>query len=280
VSENPLLRIGPFSRASSLSVKMLRAYHEAGLLVPTEVDRETGYRSYSVRQLTDATIIRRLRELDVPLEAIRQVLDARDPAVTKKVLTEHSAILEDRLAVLRRTVDELYDALESPALHTPAERRHEPARTVVSVSATVTEEQWQPFLARTYELLHEAAAGAGCVVDGAFGACYPTLLDDDAQDVVAYLPVTQASLLLASARSAGARFVELPETEVAVLVHRGSYDDLADTYRELGAWVALHADPADLPVREIYVVGPHDSDDVDALRTEICWPIETTTREQ
>ncbi len=280
MSDHQLLRIGPFSRASSLSVKALRAYHEGGLLVPAEVDPGTGYRSYSVSQLTDATIIRRLRELDVPLEAIRQVLDARNPAVTKKVLAEHGAMLEDRLATLRRTVDALYDTLESPALDPPAERRHEPARTAVSVSATVTEDEWQPFLARAYQLLHAAAVSAGSVVDGSFGACYPTLIDDDAQDVVAFLPVTQPSLLPAAARSAGARFVVLPETEVAVLVHRGSYDDLADTYRELGAWVALHADPADLPVREIYVVGPPDSDDVDALRTEICWPIATTPKEQ
>jgi DNA-binding transcriptional MerR regulator len=64
VPYNSLLRIGSFSRAASLSVKALRAYHEAGLLVPAEVDPQTGYRSYSVAQLTDATIIRRLRELD------------------------------------------------------------------------------------------------------------------------------------------------------------------------------------------------------------------------
>jgi DNA-binding transcriptional MerR regulator len=41
VSDNPLLRIGPFSRASSLSIKALCAYHEAGLLVPAEVDPHT-----------------------------------------------------------------------------------------------------------------------------------------------------------------------------------------------------------------------------------------------
>ena len=50
-----LLRIGDFSRASSLSVKALRAYHETGLLVPADVDPRTGYRSYSVAQLNDPT---------------------------------------------------------------------------------------------------------------------------------------------------------------------------------------------------------------------------------
>ena len=90
MSDQPLLRIGAFSRASSLSVKTLRAYHKAGLLVPDQVDSVSGYRSYSVAQLTDAVIIRRLRELDVPLEAIRQVVDSRNPGVTKKVLFEHN----------------------------------------------------------------------------------------------------------------------------------------------------------------------------------------------
>ncbi len=86
-----LLRIGPFSRASWLSIKALRAYHEAGLLVPAVVDPSNGYRSYTSAQLTDAVIIRRLRDLDVPLEAIGEVLRARDPEVTRKVLAEQMA---------------------------------------------------------------------------------------------------------------------------------------------------------------------------------------------
>ena len=47
-----------------------RRYHEAGLLVPAEVDPRTGYRSYAVDQLADASVIRQLRQIDLPLEAI------------------------------------------------------------------------------------------------------------------------------------------------------------------------------------------------------------------
>ena len=43
--------------------------------------------------------------------------------------------------------------------------------------------------------------------------------------------------------------------------------------------VAEHADPLDLPVREIYVVGAADTDEVDAFRTEICWPIRSRHEE-
>ena len=60
---------------------------------------------------------------------------------------------------------------------------------------------------------------------------------------------------------------------VAVLVHAGDYDSIGDTYRTLGAWVARNAEHAGERVREWYVVGPCDTDDPDAYRTEIAWPI-------
>jgi len=74
-----LLRTGAFARTSSLSVKALRLYHDMGLLVPSVVDPDTGYRAYSPAQLTDAAIIRLLREVGVSLQDIHTVLEARDP---------------------------------------------------------------------------------------------------------------------------------------------------------------------------------------------------------
>jgi DNA-binding transcriptional MerR regulator len=273
VPDNPLLRIGPFSRASWLSIKALRAYHEAGLLVPAQVDPQSGYRLYSPDQLTDAAIIRRLRQLDVPLEAIRQVLDARDPAVTRKVLAEHGAVLQDRLSATQRAIEELYLAVEAPVSHTPVHRRQERTSTVLTHASTVTEAEWNSFLDRAHDVLADTATAAGAVIDGSFGACYPPLMEDDAQEVVAFIPVAAAPLLPPSARSAGVQVGSLPATDVAALAHPGTYDTLEDSYRQLGAWVSAHAEPADLPVRERYLVGPRDTDDPDELLTEICWPI-------
>jgi effector-binding domain-containing protein len=106
-------------------------------------------------------------------------------------------------------------------------------------------------------------------------ACHPTLLEDDAQEVVAFIPIADAPLLSASARSAGVQVGELPGTDVAIIAHPGVYDTMDDSYLNLGAWVAVNAQPADLPVRELYLVGLEDTDDPHDLRTEICWPIRT-----
>jgi DNA-binding transcriptional MerR regulator len=274
MSDEALLRIGEFSRASWLSVKALRTYHEMGLLVPADVDPDTGYRSYTVAQLTDATIIRRLRELDVPLDAIREVIDARDPDITRKVLTEHGQVLQQKLAAMQRAFEELSSAVIDPLAHTPVHRMHKPARSVLTVKGTIGSGELESFLDRTQVLLREAAETSGAVVDGTFGVAYPTLADDDSgQEGIAFLPVVEPTLLSPAARAAGVRVGEAPATDVAVFVHAGSYDTLDDAYRRLGAWVAANEEPSDLPVRELYVVSRADTDDPADLRTQICWPV-------
>jgi hypothetical protein len=126
-------------------------------------------------------------------------------------------------------------------------------------------------------LLLDVAASSGAVVAGSFGGCYPPPRDDDAQDVVAFLPVEVAPLVPAALRSTGVRVSDLPATDVAVLIHVGGYETLEDSYRILGAWIAAHGDPAELPVREMYLVGETDTDVPHEFRTEICWPITAST---
>ena len=64
--------IGEFSRLCHLSAKTLRYYHDIELLVPAGVDEATGYRRYAPDQVDDAHLIRRLRDLDMPLAEIRR----------------------------------------------------------------------------------------------------------------------------------------------------------------------------------------------------------------
>ncbi len=45
-SEGLVFSIGDFSKITGLTVKTLRYYHEQGLLIPTCVDEQTGYRYY------------------------------------------------------------------------------------------------------------------------------------------------------------------------------------------------------------------------------------------
>lgn len=267
----PLLPIGAFSRATLLSVKALRNYHEAGILVPASVDPQTGYRAYALSQLTDGAVLRRLRDLDVPLELAKEILHARDPAVTRRILATHQALMRERLEQAQRIVTELQAGLEQPSMHTPVHVRDEPAAHTLAVRGTVPERQFATFLGDAYPAIASAVRAASAQPAGPVGALYAAVVqDEEAEPVEAYQPIASPVAL-----PAGGPVVlsELPATRVAVLVHAGSYESITETYRALGAWVAQHASWSELPVRESYLVSYTETADPAEFRTEILWPI-------
>jgi DNA-binding transcriptional MerR regulator len=81
------LSIGEFSRQSRLSPKALRLYDELGLLPPSFVDPDNGYRFYEVDQLERARRISLLRQIDVPLAQIRVMVEA-EPKDAAEMLSE------------------------------------------------------------------------------------------------------------------------------------------------------------------------------------------------
>ena len=46
-----MLSIKDFSEMAHLSAQTLRYYHAEGLLIPAQVDEQTGYRSYTYDQI-------------------------------------------------------------------------------------------------------------------------------------------------------------------------------------------------------------------------------------
>jgi DNA-binding transcriptional MerR regulator len=92
-----LIPIGRFSRLSGLSIGALRHYDELDLLRPTDVNRPTGYRRYRPEQLEIARAIGRLRDLEVPIDAIREVLGTDDPADRRRRIGTHERRLQARV---------------------------------------------------------------------------------------------------------------------------------------------------------------------------------------
>src|SRR5205823_4236496 len=109
-----LVTIGDFAKMTYLGVKALRHYHDIGLLVPAIVDPETGYRRYRADQVPVAQVIRRLRDLGMPLEDIKAVLDAPDPAARNAGIGAHLRRMEQQLEQVQATVVSLRRLLEGP----------------------------------------------------------------------------------------------------------------------------------------------------------------------
>jgi DNA-binding transcriptional MerR regulator len=97
--------IGEFARRSRLSVKALRLYDELGVLIPARVDRSSGYRYYDDAQLDAAQLVAMLRQLEIPLATIKQLV-ACDPVDAA-----------DRVAGYWRDAETLHDVRRELAEH-------------------------------------------------------------------------------------------------------------------------------------------------------------------
>ena len=91
-----LIPIGRFARLAGLSIGALRHYDELGILRPADVDPFTSYRRYRRDQLETARTIRRLRDLELPIDEVRAVLVADDPAEQRRRIGDHRTRIEAR----------------------------------------------------------------------------------------------------------------------------------------------------------------------------------------
>ena len=73
-----MLSIGEFSNICKVSTKTLRYYAEIGLLEPSEVNPENGYRYYAIEQLEKMLFINRLKEYSFSLDEIKKILQSEE----------------------------------------------------------------------------------------------------------------------------------------------------------------------------------------------------------
>lgn len=133
-----LVGIGEFSALTGVTISTLRHHHQAGLLVPGEVDPWTGYRRYRRDQARTARVIRALRALEMPLEDIGCLLGA-DEAAARRIWAAHRARLRERVERIQgglALIDEALSGERGPALDAIADRMNEEAETMVETTTT------------------------------------------------------------------------------------------------------------------------------------------------
>lgn len=270
------LSIGDFSRATHISVKMLRHYHRIGLIEPADVDSETGYRRYTTEQVPSAQVVRRFRDLQMPLEQIRAVLEAPDVETRNRLITSHLDALQSSLTQTQSAVASLRDLLKHPASSRPVAINHRrvDATAAAAISEVVAVADAETWLRGALGELFATLGAQGADPAGPAGGVYADeLFTDEVGQATAFVPCE------VDLRHTG-RVVttEIPPVELATLMHPGSHQDIDRAYGALATYVAVHELAVDGPIREYYLVGWHDTNDVAAWRTEIGWPIFHTGR--
>jgi DNA-binding transcriptional MerR regulator len=251
--ETIVLSIGDFSRITGLTVKALRFYHEQGVLTPTHVDEQTGYRYYAESKIETARVISRLRQLDFPVADIAEILrNHDDDADILEHLERHGAAVRDKMRG--------YQGVAAALAKVVAQEKE--ARTAMkNASFDVQENTAADMLIAFVRMKGKySECGKGFAQIGrAFGRHIcgkPFLLhydceykEDDA-DFEACMPIKKgASTDQVAVRTlAGGRCVSL--------LHQGPYEELGRSYAKILDYLNQKGWQAELPTREVYIKGP------------------------
>lgn len=266
-----MLKIGDFSILSRISIKTLRFYDEVGLLQPTFVDPESGYRYYSVALLPRLHRILALKEMGFPLEQIAKMLekdisieDLRGMFVIRKAEQEMRVREEqERLARLQARLSLIEKEKTMPN----------------DVLIKQVPEQWMASIRQILPNYPAIGMLYGEIVS-ALGPNPPigtsvALWHDEGykeSDVDGEAGFLLKGPLQASGR---VKVYELPAVTAASIIHNGSYKRISEAYNELFRWIGANGYRPCGPTRELYLKCsmPVRQDD-ESYVTEIQAPVE------
>jgi DNA-binding transcriptional MerR regulator len=271
-----MLSIGDFAQLGQVSPRMLRHYDDLGLLRPQQVDAITGYRSYSTAQLARLHKLLALRDLGFSLEQVGELLHDEPPVEQLRgMLRLRHAEIEQRLdeetARLGR-VDAHLRALEEPDIEVGRRvvvKTSERLRVAEAVGTApdLGPSNVTPVMRRLIPLvlgrLAEVDAKAGMLV------VHIPRRTDDADDVEVH-----GGFEIDIGRiddTDTVRIVDMPQVQVASLVHEGPIERVQPVYAAFLRWIEAAGYRLDGGSRELY----HDYDPADPATgiTELQIPI-------
>ncbi|MEO1481016.1 MAG: MerR family transcriptional regulator [Myxococcota bacterium] len=247
-----MFSIGQFSRLTRLSVKALRHYHEVGLLVPDHIDDETGYRYYGEGALDRARIISALKELDLPLKAITELLDTvRDDTDLVGFLEEHREDVAGKIAHYRNIQNTIDALLVSARL----------VREAGEVPADLSERELSPTLfagvrmrgkyAQIAQAFKTVGRRAGLRIMGpGTGLFYDEGYEEESADFEGGFPVRSEVIH----EDIDCRILSGGTAMVAT--HVGPYETIHMTYQFLVQEMERRGLKSTRPSREVYLKGP------------------------
>ncbi|URZ07415.1 MerR family transcriptional regulator [Clostridium felsineum] len=95
--DKELFSIGEFSKICAVSIQALRYYDKIGILKPKSIDKETGYRFYSDRQIVIVMIIKQMASLGLSLKEIGEFLHKNDMEDIKYLFKEKRKIIREKI---------------------------------------------------------------------------------------------------------------------------------------------------------------------------------------
>jgi len=268
------LKIGEFSRLGRVTVRALRHYEEIGLLRPSIIDRETGYRYYAVGQLQKIQSIATLKSLGYSLEEIRDLWedDCHFPSIES--LEEKIRACKAELEVLKERERMLKAVVASQKKLQKMEKVYFESLPAITVASHRTIIPSYEDLGRLcYEVIGPEMARLCCECPEP-GYCYTIEHGGyKPQDI----DIEYCEKVTAKGKDSDIiKFKDIPEVpKAACLKVFGAYGKLYQAYIDLFAWLEKEGYKIAGDPRAVYIDGIWNQEDPDRWLTIIQVPVET-----
>lgn len=246
--------IGQISRICKIPVQTLRYYDKIDLLKPAIVNKETGYRHYSNKQILNINIIQQLKELKFSLYEIKEYLKQDDLSIIINIFKNKRLEVEEQIHVLRRIEKQLRNRIENlqynnkQGLETYIEIKN------IEEKICVAKRYNSPcnpdaFSIRFNELKNIVKINGWEIAGNLMAIFYDHYREFDFNnaDIEAFIPIKKIEKMSKYTR-------RIPGGQYATILHKGSYKGTSKSYSLLVDWIRKNGFEIIGPPIERYII--------------------------
>ncbi|PLR80359.1 MerR family transcriptional regulator [Bacillus canaveralius] len=272
-----MLSIGEFSKICGVSTKTLRYYDEIGLINPDEINPETGYRYYSIRQLKKMLFINRLKSYHFSLEEIKAILELEDDQSSEKLcsaLNRKIREIQEKLNAFEYSLKQMSNDILNLEKGIPimsyldnieVQLVETQPMNILYMRQMMSSDDYVAGYEKYFSRLYEKIATEELTLLGTPMTIYHSPEYNPAgNDTEFAIPIEET---VKETR-------DLPGGLCAKSVLKGSYSELTSVYAKLREWVENEGYELVKSPYEVYVTDPNQATVPEDIVTEVYFPVE------
>ncbi|MGX1562354.1 MerR family transcriptional regulator [Streptomyces sp. NPDC055506] len=282
--DDELLTIGAFAARARLSAKALRLYDRLGLLAPAHVDEVSGYRYYRAGQVERARLVAMLRQLDMPLARIAEVVAADDGPTAAALLGTYWADVEARVAGQRTLAEYLRGRLSGRSSEMyekfAVETVDVPAQVVISEARHVLAGELPAWIGASLGRLESAARECGGITAPPFVVYHSEVSMESDGPAESCVPVADEAAARAWAERHGRTWEAKVRVEPArrlaytrITKAQVAHPQILAAFEAVEEWITREGLEQAGPCREVYFVEDWDGAGAQDPVCDVAFPV-------
>lgn len=262
-----MYKIGDFSNMSKTTIKALRYYEKEGLLKPVYVDLNTGYRYYETSQLVEISKIISLRQIGLSIKDIKSIIDGYD---MENILNKRKKEIEDNLTIFNTQLSKINYLLEENNMKKEIFIKEIPSYIIYYRDGIISDfSKISEFVLQSGTECAKVNPNLKCVTPN---YCYISYLDGEYKEKDIKIRYAEAVEKFGNETNQ-VKFMKADAITAVCIYHKGSYENLRDSYNTILKYIEDNNYEIIDNVRECYIDGCWNKDNVDDYLTEIQFPV-------